>query len=158
LFLVGDGRNAVHYTVGEDGINFGAGDGVDLSFSQPIGNLFLSANGAGGVLSGQGGAGTGAPTTEFLVLAAGRNKPEPGPFFTTEGLGATILGGENSDELLGAAGDDTIMGFGGNDSITGAKGNDDLDGGAGSDFMKGGRGDDRLHARDGEADYVNGGP
>src|SRR5689334_6693871 len=94
LFLVGDGRNPVHYTVGQDGINFGAGDGVDLSFKQPIGNLFLSANGAGGVLSGQGGAGTGAPTTEFLKLAAGRNKPEAGqPFFTTEGLGATILGG-----------------------------------------------------------------
>src|SRR3954471_24304212 len=92
LFLIGDGRTPVHYTVGQDGVNFGAGDGVDLSFSQPIGNLFLNANGAGGTLSGQGGAGTGGPTDDFLVLASGRNKPEPQPFFTTEGLGATLIG------------------------------------------------------------------
>jgi Ca2+-binding RTX toxin-like protein len=176
VFLVGDGRNPVHYTVGEDGVNFGAGDGLDLVFKQPIGNLFLNANGAGGVLSGQGGAGTGGPTNEFLVLASGRNKPEPQPFFTTHGQGATLLGGNESDELLGATGTDTIMGFGGSDSITGAGGDDVLDGGDGNDFMKGGAGNDqvtggagtdhvdggsgadRLFALDGEVDTVIGGP
>jgi Ca2+-binding RTX toxin-like protein len=144
LFVVGDGRDPVHYTVGADGLNFGAGEGLDLVFDTPVGNIFLSANGAGGVLSGQGGAGTGAPSTEFLVMAAGRNVPEPYPFFTTKGAGATILGGDESDELLGAAGDDTIQGFGGNDSITGAKGDDLVDGGDANDFVKGGAGDDTL--------------
>jgi hypothetical protein len=158
LFLIGDGRNSVHYTVGQDGVNFGAGDGVDLVFSERIGNLFLNANGAGGTLSGQGGAGTGAPTDEFLVLAAGRNKPEPQPFFTTEGLGATIIGGENSDEIVGASTGDFIWGRGGNDSITGANGDDEIDGGSGSDFLKGGRGNDIIRAADGEADHVDGGP
>jgi Ca2+-binding RTX toxin-like protein len=176
LFLIGDGRNPVHYTVGEDGVNFGAGDGLDLVFKQPVGNLFLNANGGGGVLSGQGGAGTGGPSNDFLVMASGRNKPDPQPFFTTQGQGATILGGNNSDELLGAAGSDTINGFGGFDSITGARGDDVLDGGDGDDFMKGGAGndqvtggagtdhldggpgDDRLFALDGEVDTVIGGP
>ncbi len=176
LFLVGDGRSPVHYTVGQDGVNFGAGDGLDLVFADPIGNLFLGANGGGGVLSGQGGAGTGGPTDEFLVLASGRNKPDPQPFFTTQGQGATLLGGNESDELVGAAGSDTIMGFGGSDSITGAGGDDLLDGGDGNDFVKGGagddqltggagsdhldggRGDDRLFALDGEIDTVIGGP
>jgi hypothetical protein len=176
LFLIGDGRTPVHYTVGENGVNFGAGDGLDLVFKAPVGNLFLGANGGGGVLSGQGGAGTGGPTNEFLVLASGRNKPEPQPFFTTQGAGATLLGGNESDELVGAAGSDTISGFGGFDSITGAGGDDVLDGGDGNDFMKGGagadqltggagadyldggRGDDRLFALDGEVDTVIGGP
>ena len=158
LFLIGDGRNSVHYTVGQDGVNFGAGDGVDLTFGQPIGNLFLSANGAGGTLSGQGGAGVGAPSQDFLVLAAGRNKPEPQPFFTTEGQGATIIGGENSDEIVGASTTDFIWGRGGDDSITGANGDDQLDGGPGSDFIKGGRGNDVIQANDGEADHVDGGP
>ena len=166
----------MHYTVGQDGVNFGAGDGLDLVFADPIGNLFLGANGGGGVLSGQGGAGTGGPTDEFLVLASGRNKPDPEPFFTTQGQGATLLGGNESDELVGAAGSDTIMGFGGSDSITGAGGDDVLDGGDGNDFVKGGagddqltggagsdhldggRGDDRLFALDGEIDTVIGGP
>jgi Ca2+-binding RTX toxin-like protein len=176
LFLIGDGRTPVSYTVGEDGVNFGAGDGLDLIFVDPTPNLFLDANGAGGTLSGQGGAGTGGPTSEFLVLASGRNKPEPQPFFTTQGLGATLIGGEESDELLGASTADTILGMGGSDSITGAGGDDVLDGGAGNDFMKGGdgndtltggagtdyldggRGDDVIHANDGEADTVLGGP
>jgi Ca2+-binding RTX toxin-like protein len=179
LFLVGDGTNPVDYTIGQDGVNFGNGDGVDLSFAQPIGNLFVWANAGGGTISGQGGAGTGDPSTDFLVLAAGRVIYDPYPFVTANGTApTTILGGDNfqGDELIGAGGDDVIRGYAGPDSISGQRGNDTLDGGDGNDFMKGsagdddltggagqdfmsgGRGTDALHAVDGEADTVDGGP
>ena len=127
------------------------------------------------MLSGQGGAGTGGPTNEFLVLASGRNKPDPSRSSPPGARARRCSAATRATSSLGAAGTDTIMGFGGFDSITGAgddvldggdgndfmkggAGNDQLTGGAGTDHLDGGRGDDRLFALDGEVDTVIGGP
>ena len=52
----------------------------------------------------------------------------------------------------------TIRGTAGPDALLGTPGNDRIEGGPGIDKLYGGPGDDFLNARDGLADYVNGGP
>ena len=177
LFLVGDGRTPVHYTVGQDGVNFGAGDGarpgLRRSDRQPVPRRQRRRRRA----LRPGWRRDRRADDEFLVLASGRNRPDPQPFFTTQGQGATLLGGERERRARRRGRSDTIMGFGGlrldrpgpeaddvldggdgNDFVKGGAGDDQLTGGAGSDHLDGGRGDDRLFALDGEIDTVIGGP
>jgi hypothetical protein len=64
---------------------------------------------------------------------------------TCNGLAATIVGTEGSNELVGTSGNDVIAGLGGNDTITGGGGNDVICGGDGNDKLTGSSGSDTLN-------------
>lgn len=79
----------------------------------------------------------------------------------------TLWGHEHADWMYGYGGRDTFYAYEGPDSAWGGDGNDYMkmgrgedwaDGQRGNDQILGGYGDDTLHARDGEHDYVDGGP
>lgn len=105
------------------------------------------ALGLGGddVISGQGGNGTGSPTTIPVGSAA---------FPTDGGEGNDTISGGNATagDLLDDSGlfsaadpdDDTLNGFEGPDTLLAGEGNDVLDGGNGNDTENGQAGDDRY--------------
>lgn len=71
---------------------------------------------------------------------------------TCDGLPATILGTDGSDNLLGTAGDDVIVTLGGDDLVDAAGGSDIVCGGDGADILIGGTGNDRLFGENGDDD------
>ena len=58
------------------------------------------------------------------------------------GAGEVLAGGNLGDTLFGNGGDDVVYGNGGSDVLNGGEGRDWLDGGSGADRMVGGNGDD----------------
>lgn len=96
----------------------------------------------------------------FVALggtALSQGTPPPGtPPATCNGLAATIVGTEGSDDLRmnGTPGPDVIVGLGGDDiqiqRIVGGAGDDVICGGDGRDELFGGRGNDTLLGEAGE--------
>jgi Ca2+-binding RTX toxin-like protein len=68
--------------------------------------------------------------------------------------GESLQGGSSDDILFGLGGDDNLSGLGGADLLQGGDGNDTLDGGAGADRMVGGAGSD-LYVVDDMGDVVS---
>ena len=97
-------------TFGTTGINTGADAVRDVTFAG-VEVFVVSAGDGNDVISGAGGAGTGAVFTAAL----------------------TIFGAGGNDTLTGGSGDDVIFGGDGNDILAGGDGDDTLDGGAGND-------------------------
>ena len=56
-----------------------------------------------------------------------------------------IRGGQGNDQLRGGSGSDVLLGNEGDDSLYG---------GVGTDLLVGGLGSDKIHARDGEVDFL----
>jgi len=83
-------------------------------------------------LGAQTGAQTQAPTPP------GQAPP------TCDGLAATIVGTNGSEELDGTRGPDVIVGLGGDDWFHGNRGNDVICGGRGADYLEGANGKDTL--------------
>jgi hypothetical protein len=114
-----------------------------------------------------------APCTVLMITDLELNAEFSNPLAEASGNSAgmgeecTILGTNGNDVLRGTAGDDVICGLGGNDRLIGGGGNDILKGGLGNDVLiggaghnklYGGAGKDRLYARNGSADFLDGGP
>ena len=109
----------------------------------------------------QNGAGTtmGGPATFGTAV---RPRDERGRV-----LHCTIVGTNGPDRLVGTSRRDLICGLGGSDMLVGRGGNDVLVGGPGNDYLLPGGGRDRVlgdagndvaAARDGTADWIDGGP
>ena len=109
----------------------------------------------------QNGAGTtmGGPATFGTAV---RPRDERGRV-----LHCTIVGTNGPDRLVGTSRRDVICGLGGSDMLAGRGGNDVLVGGPGNDYLLPGGGRDRVlgdagndvaAARDGTADWIDGGP
>jgi Ca2+-binding RTX toxin-like protein len=85
----------------------------------------------------------------FVALAGtalSQGTPPPGtPPATCNGLAATLVGTEGSDDLRGGTpGPDVIVGLGGGDILGRTAGDDVICGGDGRDELSGGRGNDTL--------------
>ena len=104
----------------------------------------------------------GTPGRDVILAGAGNDR------IAGHGGNDVILGGDGNDVIYGGPGDDVLNGGAGNDVIYGKAGHDVLYGGPGNDTLvhvKGegvdayyaGAGNDRLVARDGNADWLNGG-
>jgi Ca2+-binding RTX toxin-like protein len=89
-----------------------------------------------------------------IALGGGNDTMDAGLFCG----GCSISGGLGNDNITGSPHDDVINGNEGNDTLEGLAGNDDLTGGDGFDTMRGGVDNDVIHADDGSADYIDGGP
>ena len=76
---------------------------------------------------------------------------------TCDGVAATIVGTEGSDQLPGTAGTDVISALGGNDTVSALAANDIVCGGAGKDTLKGGKGKDTLLGQEGRDNLKGGG-
>ena len=66
------------------------------------------------------------------------------------GVGLTLTGTTNGEQLLGTVNDDTLNGLDGNDQLYGYQGNDTLDAGLDNDYLSGGAGNDSLLGGDGD--------
>ena len=66
-----------------------------------------------------------------------------------DGTTEIVWGGSGNDYLVGTKGNNALYGNGGNDTIYG---------GGGVDAFFGGGGNDIIHAKNGNKDYVDGGP
>jgi len=136
--------------IGIGGIALNKDHDADIVLSTYRPRLVIHGGPDGDVLTGQGGHGTGSPTTDDLLLFG-----NDGVFGSSDGADS-ISGGSGNDYLVGLGGDDTINGFGGDDQLDGGIGNDLLSGGDGNDsftegtprngadVMSGGDGVDRV--------------
>jgi Ca2+-binding RTX toxin-like protein len=124
LILEGDKPQVI--AVGDGGIDWNNDTDADM-VGMPFKHVELRGSGAADILSGQGGAGIGAPlstSTSFQVLGfAGSDTLE----------GSDSAGG---DDLQGGEGPDEIAGAAGGDFLTGDQGDDLLNGGAGADAVR----------------------
>jgi Ca2+-binding RTX toxin-like protein len=148
---------------GDAGVNVDGDDDADLTADAALTSITLNAGKAKlpVAITGQGGAGTGAPWTAGLGMLGGKAGDTltggDGPNFADAGNGDdTVTGGPGSDDLSGGRGNDVIDGLGGVDEVIGDAGNDQVTGGAGQDLIVGGADNDALFAQDGEADRVEG--
>jgi Ca2+-binding RTX toxin-like protein len=118
--------------IGSNGIAVNNDSDADITLLSGS-DIYLLVDGGpnADVLTGQGGFGSGSPTTNDLLILGVKS---PGP-----DTGDTISGGNGNDQLFGMDGDDVINGYGGRDQIEGWSGNDMLSGGDGDDlFAEGG--------------------
>ena len=80
------------------------------------------------------------------------------------GVEVTSIDSENdhfdgtTEIVWSGSGNDYLVGTKGNNALYGNAGNDTLYGGGGIDAFFGGAGNDQIHARNGNKDYVDGGP
>lgn len=135
-------------------------DGIDADLLV-LGCAWGGASGGDGndVLSGAGGAGTGAPASYLMIMQGGpgddvmlggagpdRMKGERGADrLKGEGYSDPLLnGGPGPDIIRGGRGGDTLVGEGGRDLLVGGDGKDYLNGGRGIDTCKGGPGKDKF--------------
>jgi Ca2+-binding RTX toxin-like protein len=127
------------------GANFNADSDLDL-VSSSVENFTFRGLLGNDVLSGNGGAGTGSPTTKGNVHWLG-------------GAGGdTLTGGDGPDDLAGdadLAGGGAVAG-GGNDVISGGTGSDTLSGHVGDDSLTGGDGNDQMRLDIGNDTYSAG--
>ena len=72
--------------------------------------------------------------------------------------GDVLYGGAGGDRLYGAGGKDVLIGGDGNDRLYGERGRDVLIGSSGHDWLSGGFGNDLFMTKDGQRDYLFGGP
>jgi Ca2+-binding RTX toxin-like protein len=164
--------------VGTNGVSFEGTHTLDVTLHDPVSLIVLSGGRPADLITGQGGFGTGTPTSTALSVGG-----KGGPDDLTGGLGddrlgalphrpsivrggdgndhlfgsGTLDGGPGNDRLFAFADDDTLLGGPGADVLTGNKGNDTLTGGPGQDVLSGNEADDTLYTRDGEADTLDGG-
>lgn len=123
LYVVGaDQGSSVRF--GADGVNPNATEGESVPDEDVFPISVVDLIGVGGpgpdTFGAQGGAGTGGPLTDGILLLGSAS--------------ADILtGGEGPDSLRGESGDDRLFGMGGDDSLDSSVGLDTLDGGAGQD-------------------------
>ncbi len=123
LYVVGaDQGSSVRF--GADGVNPNATEGESVPDEDVFPISVVDLIGVGGpgpdTFGAQGGAGTGDPLTDGILLLGSAS--------------ADILtGGEGPDSLRGESGDDRLFGMGGDDSLDSSVGLDTLDGGAGQD-------------------------
>ncbi len=82
----------------------------------------------------------------------------PPAYFVGTAGNDVLYGTPRNDVLLGRGGNDRVYGLGRNDVLRGGNGNDVLWGGSGHDHELGSRGADLIHARDGQRDWIDGGP
>jgi Ca2+-binding RTX toxin-like protein len=132
--------------IGGRGIALNNDSDTDIVLSSYRPRLVIHGGPNSDVLTGQGGYGTGSPTTNDLSLLG-----NDGVYGSSDGADS-ISGGSGNDYLVGLDGDDTINGFGGDDQIDGGNGNDLLSGGDGNDsFAEGtpGNGADVMSGGDG---------
>jgi RTX calcium-binding nonapeptide repeat (4 copies) len=149
LIVHGRGDAAKSYAVGSLGVALNADDDLDVALAGSA-TVSLDAGLGSGTsrFTGQGGFGTGAPTSRTLYLSGARSSGDN-----------TIVGGQGDDHLGAGGGNDTVRGAGGDDDLVdttvgccgGAAG-------GGRDVLDGGPGDDGISAYDYLADQVDGGP
>jgi Ca2+-binding RTX toxin-like protein len=132
--------------IGSSGIAVNNDADADVTFSGPMTRISVSGGPNADLLTGQGGFGTGSPTTIDLSLDGQRADFE-------SDTGDTINGGNGNDSIQGGPGDDTIRGFGGDDFLSDSIGNDVVYGGDGADLLAEGSGADVLFG-DGGVDTV----
>jgi Ca2+-binding RTX toxin-like protein len=185
---LGAGMDALRFvgTSGVDWVAVGSGGGnaalnlnanenapdVDVQFGSGVESIRLSGYDGGDVLVADGGYATGAAYPKRVVLHGGNQADylaggtvndhifggPGGDEIHGRNGNDTIAGGGQIDVIYGEAGNDTLIGDAGDDNLYGIGGNDLIIGDAGFDKMFGGVGVDTLKAKDGEKDYVEGGP
>ena len=121
LILSGDKPQVI--AVGNGGVDWNNDSDADM-VGMPFKHLTLAGTNAADHLSGQGGAGIGAPlstTTTFELLGFDGSDVLRGSASVT---GDRLEGGDGPDQVFGEAGDDSIQGDNGDDLLYGGAGAD----------------------------------
>jgi len=172
-----DGRIAIAYNVGLDGVNGNGtldafvgvigplGSSIEVQQVNPaaqntqiysIQDLAVRTDGTIELAYRDASAGTNGSNRNATVIDRFA-VADSGEVVTNGSSGADAVdGGAQQDVIFGADGDDVLTGGGDNDVLNGGGGNDMLDGGDGDDRVAGGAGDDRVDGGAG-ADSLRGG-
>lgn len=147
LIVVGRGNADKSHAVGRLGVALNDDQDLDVALGGAA-TVSLDAGLGSGTsrFTGQGGFGTGEPTTRTLYLLGDRASADN-----------TLIGGQGGDLLRGAAGDDVVRGAGGSDSLSDTTTTCCGDSGGGSDLLAGGSGNDGVSAEDYISDNIDGG-
>lgn len=164
----GAGNDRLTAGAGDDSLAGGAGDdelaggpnGVfgdyaafDDAPGPVIANLGAAFDTGSGTIDANRAAGEGSDQLAGIESLSGSSFPD---LLIGNGLGNTLLGGEEDDTLLGKGGADDLFGSRGNDTIAGGEDHDSIVGGDGDDDLRGDEGRDRLRGGD-DDDLLNGG-
>jgi len=127
------GKSSAFAALGQMNLNADETTGIDADLTMIIGieERIVFGRGGADVISGGGGAGTGAAADFLLKLAGGNGGDE----VTGGAVHDSIVGGDGPDVLKGGGGPDFI------DSADGVSGNDQIFGGGGSDTCNADNGD-----------------
>jgi hypothetical protein len=147
LIVVGRGSADKRYAVGRLGLALNGDDDLDVALGGSATVSLDAGLGAGlSSFTGQGGFGTGEPSTRTLYLLGDRSSADN-----------MLVGGQGGDYLAGGGGDEVLRGMGGNDSLVDTTTSCCGQAGGGSDLLSGGAGDDSIAAEDLIRDTVDGG-
>lgn len=145
-------RGPDRITVGSEAINLDRDTAPNIAL-EGTGSVVVFALGGNDVVSGRGGAGTGAEAGMFVGVFGGGGDDR----LAGGARGDALIGGAGADVVVGRAGQDVLSGKGGPDVLAGLGGADFLIGGGGPDRMRGGPGNDQLNGVAGD-DRLRGGP